>query len=49
MVEVTPEEMDRLLKERNDKLWPLRFDCNRRVWPLPWHLDITIYSRDDWV
>jgi hypothetical protein len=34
MIEVEPEEMDRLKAEGDSQLWPVRFDRNRRVHPV---------------
>jgi hypothetical protein len=46
MMEVDPEEMDELMKQPDCMLWPLRFDRNKRVWPMPWQEDIMIFFRD---
>lgn len=27
--------MDALIKKGDSQLWPLRFDRNKRVWPVP--------------
>lgn len=35
MVEIFPSEMDDLLKTADSQLWPLRFDCRRRIFPAP--------------
>lgn len=50
MQEIEPEEMDRLKKDGDSQLWPLRFDRNQRVHPVPWEHDVEIwfYENPKW-
>lgn len=34
-MQVTPEEMDALLREGDPVTWPLRFDSRKRIYPAP--------------
>jgi hypothetical protein len=46
MQEVDPSEMDELLKAGDSMLWPLRFDRNKRIFPVPREGDWDVFFYD---